>query len=106
MTEMKHSVTITLMILFLPSFVITMTFSGCVVHSPECSVKEYHFIQNFSFFFCILQQTFLFSFAPTLPVLQGSMGSITCIAWKGDTLVLGDVDGNLNFWDLKARLSR
>lgn len=43
----------------------------------------------------------LFSF-----LLQGSMGSITCIAWKGDTLVLGDVDGNLNFWDLKARLSR
>ena len=39
-------------------------------------------------------------------VLQGSMGSIACIAWKGDTLVLGDVDGNLNFWDLKARLSR
>lgn len=38
--------------------------------------------------------------------LQGSMGSIACIAWKGDTLVLGDVDGNLNFWDLKARLSR
>lgn len=42
----------------------------------------------------------------SLPVLQGSMGSIACIAWKGDTLVLGDVDGNLNFWDLKARLSR
>ncbi|XP_003963749.1 WD repeat-containing protein 11 [Takifugu rubripes] len=37
---------------------------------------------------------------------DGSMGSITCIAWKGDTLVLGDIDGNLNFWDLKARLSR
>ncbi|KAM9395303.1 WD repeat-containing protein 11 isoform 3-T3 [Salvelinus alpinus] len=37
---------------------------------------------------------------------DGSMGSIACIAWKGDTLVLGDVDGNLNFWDLKARLSR
>ncbi|XP_010210770.1 PREDICTED: WD repeat-containing protein 11, partial [Tinamus guttatus] len=37
---------------------------------------------------------------------DGSMGSITCIAWKGDTLVLGDVDGNLNFWDLKARVSR
>lgn len=34
------------------------------------------------------------------------MGSITCIAWKGDTLVLGDVDGNLNFWDLKGRVSR
>ncbi|XP_019358467.1 PREDICTED: WD repeat-containing protein 11 isoform X1 [Gavialis gangeticus] len=37
---------------------------------------------------------------------DGNMGSITCIAWKGDTLVLGDVDGNLNFWDLKARVSR
>ncbi|KAG8540564.1 hypothetical protein GDO81_019046, partial [Engystomops pustulosus] len=34
------------------------------------------------------------------------MGSISCIAWKGDNLVLGDVDGNLNFWDLKARVSR
>ncbi|XP_068114117.1 WD repeat-containing protein 11 [Hyperolius riggenbachi] len=37
---------------------------------------------------------------------DGSMGSISCIAWKGDTLVLGDVDGNLNFWDLKGRMSR
>ncbi|XP_075791464.1 WD repeat-containing protein 11 isoform X1 [Pelodiscus sinensis] len=37
---------------------------------------------------------------------DGSMGIITCIAWKGDVLVLGDVDGNLNFWDLKARMSR
>ncbi|XP_074856631.1 WD repeat-containing protein 11 isoform X3 [Carettochelys insculpta] len=37
---------------------------------------------------------------------DGSMGSITCIAWKGDTLVLGDIDGNLNFWDLKGRVSR
>jgi hypothetical protein len=34
------------------------------------------------------------------------MGSITCIAWKAETLVLGDVDGNLNLWDLKARVSR
>ncbi|GAB0191962.1 WD repeat-containing protein 11 [Grus japonensis] len=37
---------------------------------------------------------------------DGSMGSITSIAWKGDILVLGDIDGNLNFWDLKARVSR
>ncbi|XP_075072416.1 WD repeat-containing protein 11 [Mixophyes fleayi] len=37
---------------------------------------------------------------------DGSMGSISCIAWKGDILVLGDVDGNLNFWDLKGRVSR
>ncbi|XP_059803789.1 WD repeat-containing protein 11 isoform X2 [Hypanus sabinus] len=37
---------------------------------------------------------------------DGDMGSITCIAWKGEMLVLGDVDGNMNFWDLKARLSR
>lgn len=39
-------------------------------------------------------------------MLQGGMGSITCIAWKGETMVLGDVDGNLNLWDLKARVSR
>ncbi|KAM9325042.1 WD repeat-containing protein 11 [Gastrophryne carolinensis] len=37
---------------------------------------------------------------------DGSMGSISCMAWKGDTLVLGDVDGNMNFWDLKGRMSR
>lgn len=34
------------------------------------------------------------------------MGGITCIAWKGDMLVLGDMDGNLHFWDLKGRVSR
>jgi hypothetical protein len=45
-------------------------------------------------------------FVSVAVVLQGSMGSITCIAWKGDTLVLGDMDGNLNFWDLKGRVSR
>ncbi|XP_072280801.1 WD repeat-containing protein 11 [Pyxicephalus adspersus] len=37
---------------------------------------------------------------------DGSMGSVSCIAWKGDILVLGDLDGNLNFWDLKGRMSR
>ena len=34
------------------------------------------------------------------------MSQITCLAWKGDTLVLADVDGNLNVWDLKARISK
>eukprot|EP00058_Branchiostoma_floridae_P022847 XP_002608337.1 hypothetical protein BRAFLDRAFT_126223 [Branchiostoma floridae] len=37
---------------------------------------------------------------------DGTMGAITCIAWKGDTMVLGDVDGNINIWDLKAKISR
>ncbi|XP_064630114.1 WD repeat-containing protein 11-like isoform X2 [Lineus longissimus] len=37
---------------------------------------------------------------------DGGMGSITCIAWKGELMVLGDVDGNLNIWDLKSRVSR
>ncbi|XP_070541595.1 WD repeat-containing protein 11-like isoform X2 [Ptychodera flava] len=37
---------------------------------------------------------------------EGGMGSVTCIAWKADTIVLGDVDGNLSVWDLKARVSR
>ncbi|XP_048465155.1 WD repeat-containing protein 11 [Rhincodon typus] len=37
---------------------------------------------------------------------DGSMGTITSLAWKADYLILGDVDGNVNFWDLKARVSR
>lgn len=34
------------------------------------------------------------------------MGAISYIAWKKDILVLGDVDGNLNLWDLKGKVSR
>ncbi len=37
---------------------------------------------------------------------ETSLGAITCITWKGETLVLGDVDGNLSIWDLKAKISR
>lgn len=37
---------------------------------------------------------------------DGGMGSITSIAWKAETLVLSDVDGNLNIWDLRAKMSR
>ena len=34
------------------------------------------------------------------------MGQVTYITWKTDLLVLGDVDGNINLWDLKAKVSR
>ena len=37
---------------------------------------------------------------------QSGMSAVTFIAWKADLLVLGDVDGNLNIWDLKGKLSR
>jgi len=37
---------------------------------------------------------------------DGGLGNITSIAWKGETMVLGDVDGQLNIWDLKGRMSR
>jgi len=37
---------------------------------------------------------------------DGGMGSITSVAWKAETLVLSDVDGNLNIWDLRAKMSR
>jgi len=37
---------------------------------------------------------------------DGGMGSITSIAWKAETLILSDVDGNLNIWDLRAKMSR
>ena len=31
---------------------------------------------------------------------------MTCIAFKNDQIVQGDVDGMLNIWDLKARTSK
>ena len=34
------------------------------------------------------------------------MGVVTFITWKGDLLMLGDADGNLNIWDLKGKASR
>ena len=37
---------------------------------------------------------------------DSGLGSITCMTWKGETLVMGDADGNLGIWDLKARVSR
>lgn len=77
--------------------------------SVSSSFQIHNFNQkrtNVPLSFLILPLAPLTEYVPSPPVLQGSMGSIACIAWKGDTLVLGDVDGNLNFWDLKARLSR
>ena len=43
--------------------------------------------------------------APFIPP-QSTLGVVTCIAWKGDLLVLSDVDGNLSIWELKARITR
>ncbi|CAH3181969.1 unnamed protein product [Porites lobata] len=37
---------------------------------------------------------------------DSSLGLVTYIAWKGDLLVLSDVDGNLSIWELKARVTR
>lgn len=39
-------------------------------------------------------------------VFQPGVGTVTCIAFKNDQIVQGDVDGMLNIWDLKARTSR
>ncbi|XP_041477434.1 WD repeat-containing protein 11-like [Lytechinus variegatus] len=37
---------------------------------------------------------------------ESSLTTISCIAWKGETLVMADSDGNLGVWDLKAKISR
>lgn len=37
---------------------------------------------------------------------DATMSTILGIAWKSETLVLTDSDGNMNIWDLKARVSR
>ena len=42
--------------------------------------------------------------SPTFP--QSTLGIVTYVAWKGDYLVLSDVDGNLSIWELKARVTR
>jgi hypothetical protein len=39
-------------------------------------------------------------------VFQPGVGTVTCIAFKNDQIVQGDVEGMLNIWDLKARTSR
>ncbi|XP_035227058.1 WD repeat-containing protein 11-like isoform X2 [Stegodyphus dumicola] len=43
--------------------------------------------------------------ASVMPADQ-AVGSVTCIARKGDYIVLGDVDGNLNIWCLKGNISK
>ena len=40
-----------------------------------------------------------------LPAEPG-LSHITCIAWKSDHIVRGDVDGNVNVWDVRTRSSR
>jgi len=37
---------------------------------------------------------------------EAGMGTVSYITWKQDVLVLGDIDGNVNFWDLKGKVSR
>ncbi|XP_067012842.2 WD repeat-containing protein 11 [Anabrus simplex] len=37
---------------------------------------------------------------------ENGVGTVTCIAFKNDQIVQGDVDGMLNIWDLKLRTSK
>lgn len=39
-------------------------------------------------------------------VFQSGFGTVTCIAFKNDQIVQGNVDGMLNIWDLKAHTSK
>ncbi len=32
-----------------------------------------------------------------------TLAAVSCVAWKGDILVLGDSGGGLIFWDLRVR---
>ncbi|OWF51700.1 WD repeat-containing protein 11-like isoform X2 [Mizuhopecten yessoensis] len=43
--------------------------------------------------------------ATKIPAESG-LGSISCIAWKGECITFGDGDGQLCIWDLKGRTSR
>ncbi|XP_071090050.1 WD repeat-containing protein 11-like isoform X1 [Haliotis cracherodii] len=37
---------------------------------------------------------------------ESGLSTVTTLAWKGDFLVFGDVDGTQCLWDLKAKISR
>eukprot|EP00117_Sycon_ciliatum_P023491 scpid39681/ scgid1226/ WD repeat-containing protein 11; Bromodomain and WD repeat-containing protein 2; WD repeat-containing protein 15 len=37
---------------------------------------------------------------------EGSINTVSSITWKGEKLVLGDIDGNLHIWDLKGKVSK
>ncbi|XP_047128065.1 WD repeat-containing protein 11 isoform X1 [Hydra vulgaris] len=37
---------------------------------------------------------------------EAGMSAISSIVWKCGMLVLGDVDGNINLWDIKAKISK
>lgn len=65
-------------------------------------------------FVCVDQDKLLYHFLVEGTVIKdgskvqcdSTLGLVTCIAWKGDLLVLSDVDGNLSIWELKARVTR
>ena len=37
---------------------------------------------------------------------ESSLSTVSCIAWKSDHIVRGDVNGNVNVWDVRSRQSR
>jgi len=53
-------------------------------------------------FCCVLSKTARSCFI----LFQPGVGTVTCIAFKNDQIVQGDVDGMLNIWDLKAHTSK
>lgn len=65
-------------------------------------------------FVCVDQDRVLYHFLVEGTVIKdgskvqcdSTLGIVTYVAWKGDYLVLSDVDGNLSIWELKARVTR
>lgn len=65
-------------------------------------------------FVCVDQDKLLYHFLVEGTVVKdgskvqcdSTLGLVTYIAWKGDLLVLCDMDGNLSIWELKARITR
>lgn len=76
-------------------------------HTPTQSWLREHFV-------CVDQDRLLYHFLVEGTVVKdgskvqcdSTLGLVTYIAWKGDLLVLSDVDGNLSIWELKARITR
>lgn len=63
----------------------------------------YSDIEGSLFHFIIENNTFVD--ASKIPP-ETNIGTIKCIAWKGDNIIFGDMDGQLSVWDLKLKTQR
>ncbi|XP_071948596.1 WD repeat-containing protein 11-like [Antedon mediterranea] len=79
--------------------------AGTKATSTSISREHFVFTDNNGLLYHFIVQGSTVKDGSKMPPESG-MGSVTCIAWKQDLMVLGDTEGNLNLWDIKGKISR